>query len=92
MPRPRKTDRIDVPAVRQALAAGMTRKAVCRVLGCDRTTLWRALGRAPGEEGDEGEGVLQRNSPVLQHRDGCDALASRLTNGASDPCPPDRSA
>lgn len=88
MPRPRKTDRIDVPAVRQALASGMTRKAICRALDCDRTTLWRALGR----EGDEGEGVLQRNSPVLQHRDACPPRASRLTNGASDPCPPDRSA
>ena len=87
MARPRKVDRIDVPAVRAALEAGMTRKAVCRIFGCDRTTLWRAMGG--------GDGVLQHNSLVLQHREPCGVTASHGTNSAPAPealpCSPRRS-
>ncbi len=87
MARPRKVDRIDVPAVREALSSGMTRKAVCRLLNIDRKTLWRAMG--------PGNGVLEHQSGVLEHREPCGAAASHGTNSAPAPealpCSPRRS-
>jgi hypothetical protein len=80
MARPRKLSPSVVPAVRRAIAAGVSRKDVMKLFGIGRTTLWEALRGAEGM----GHGVSEHLSGVSEHRGAC-AVTSRATSIADSP-------
>lgn len=71
MARPRKLSPDVVPAVRRAIASGVSRKEVMRLFGIGRVALWRALNGAQTPNQAAGEGVSKHLSGVSKHLRPC---------------------